>query len=77
MSERKKPIIRDGHTFWECPICEKEKLAEEFHKCTANPNGLYSYCKECQNEIVSKRYFKERRKKKTSNGNRAPLPSGL
>jgi hypothetical protein len=56
MSAKKRPILREGHTFWLCPKCEQEKLPEEFHKCRSTSTGLYNYCKKCQNAIVMERY---------------------
>ena len=31
-----------------CPRCKKEKPREDFHKNASRPNGLQTWCKECQ-----------------------------
>lgn len=56
MSAKKKPILREGHTFWVCPKCGQERLPEEYHTRRSNWNGLYNYCKNCQKAIVMRRY---------------------
>ena len=33
-----------------CPRCKTNKPATEYHKSSAQPNGLQSWCKECQKE---------------------------
>jgi hypothetical protein len=31
-----------------CPACCVERSASQYHKCRSRPDGLQTYCKECQ-----------------------------
>ena len=42
----------------QCPKCGRELPASEFNKCKSNPDGLQSYCRECQHESQRKAYKK-------------------
>lgn len=59
MSVRKTPVIIQGVEHWLCPGCDTIKLPVEFYVSRHSANGLFSYCKICQNN-VAKKYQKER-----------------
>ena len=39
-----------------CPDCGQSKAVSEFHKNSAHPSGLASYCKSCVSSRARKRY---------------------
>ena len=58
-----------------CGKCGKEKVAEDFYRRAASPDGLQNYCKACNSEagaaIHKKKYggdpeYRERRKKEVA-----------
>ena len=39
-----------------CPHCKRELTSEHYYKCTSAPDGLQSWCKECNKESNRMRY---------------------
>ena len=43
-----------------CAKCGRVLPVTEFHKCTQNPDGLYSYCKDCKRIENAKNYARRK-----------------
>lgn len=50
-----------------CPKCGRTLPVSEYWKSRASKDGLYSYCKECANELQNARHSKLRQEKMSKN----------
>jgi len=59
-----------------CPHCATLKLAKEFIPCPSRPDGLASYCRDCQSKYFKNRYKKKEKKSIEKTGD-APVKKDL
>lgn len=53
-----------------CPRCERVRPIEDYQKNASNPDGLQTYCRDCQNAVSrqSKQATKEYQKARLQHG---------
>lgn len=49
-SRRKKPLVIDAVTMWQCPKCQRWLTEDRYYASSRSANGLTSQCRDCHTE---------------------------